>query len=378
MAIVFFANGFGFASWASRVPAVRQALSLTDGQLGTALLALGAGALIAFPLAGGAIGRLGARTLTFALGIAYCIVLPQPAFMTSLFALSASLLLFGALNGAMDVSMNALAVKVEEHLGRPIMSGLHGMWSAGGVCGAALGGAMAHWNITPAVHLAVVAVVLSLALFTARRWLPSTPVEPVEPGPRFARPQADTLGLGAIVMCAFLIEGAMADWSAVYLHDGLGTTAAVAALGYAAFSLSMMGMRLAGDSLFARWRASSLLRLFNASAAVAMAVALWTQSTPLTLGAFVLTGVGVAAVAPLVFGAAAKRSRRGPGFGIAAMATLGYGGFLLGPPLIGWLAQMTSLRIALLVLSALAAAIATLTHHLDEPNTVGTLAPTAS
>jgi MFS family permease len=367
MAAVFFANGAGFASWVSRIPAVRDALSLSEGQLGMALLAMGAGALVSFQLAGRGIGQLGARGLTLATGFIYCFLLPHPVLVGSLLPLALTLFLLGAANGAMDVAMNALAVEVEARRGKPIMSGLHGLWSAGGLCGAALGGTMAHHDIAPGLHIGVVAAVLAGVLLVAMRWLQSTPPKPAEAAPHFALPEPGMGGLGAIVFCAFLIEGGMADWSAVYVKDGLGLSAALGAFGYAAFACAMMGLRLAGDRLMAVWRASTLLRAGNAAAALLFATALITQSAGLTLAAFVAVGLGVATVAPLVFGTAARRARRGPGQGIAAMATLGYGGFLLGPPLIGWLAQLTSLRFALLVLAGLAATIALLAQHLDEP-----------
>jgi MFS family permease len=369
VAVVFFANGAGFASWVSRIPAVRQALSLSDGQLGSALFALGAGALVAFPLAGRGCAVLGARTLTLAASFAYCFVLPHPALVGLLPSLALSLFVLGAASGAMDVAMNALAAEVEMRRGRPIMSSLHGMWSAGGLAGAMAGGLMARWQVSPALHLGGVALLLALAVFAARRGLPPSEVPEPSPSsaPRFARPDAAMAGLGGIVFCSFLIEGAMADWSGVFLHDTLGTTAAVAALGYAAFSLTMMGVRFAGDALVARLGPVKPLRLANALAALALAFALWTGHAAAALVAFALVGLGVATVAPLVFGAAARRARRGPGHGIAAMATVGYGGFLLGPPAIGWLAEATSLRVALMLLAALAAVIALLTHHLREP-----------
>ncbi|WP_374562981.1 MFS transporter [Ideonella sp.] len=366
-AAVFFVNGFGFASWVSRIPAVRDALLLSEGQLGMALLAMGLGALCSFQLAGRGLGYLSARTLTLATGFLYCYALPQPVMVGSLPVLALTLFLLGAGSGAMDVAMNALAVEVEARQGKPIMSGLHGLWSAGGLCGASLGGLMAQHGVTPQNHIIAVACALAVVLLLARPWLPDLAAKPAETGPRFALPEPAMLGLGAIVSCAFLIEGAMADWSAVYLKDTLGTTAAKAALGYAAFSFAMMGLRLAGDKLVARWRAASMLRLGNAAAAVVLALAIGTQHPGLTMLAFVLVGLGVAVVAPLVFGAAARRSRHSPGHGIAAMATLGYGGFLLGPPVIGWLAHLTSLRIALLLVALLAAAIALLSRHLDEP-----------
>lgn len=368
VAAVFFANGAGFASWVSRIPAVRQALALDDAQLGMALFALGAGALAAFPLAGRGCAVLGARQLTLAASLLYCFALPLPTLVGLLPSLALTLFVLGAASGAMDVSMNALAAETEARLGRPIMSSLHGMWSAGGLAGAAFGGLMARLAVPPAWHLAGVALALALTVLAARRWLLAGEArEPAEASPRFARPDAAMAGLGGIVFCSFLIEGAMADWGAVFLHESLGTTAAVAALGYATFSLTMMGMRFAGDALVARLGPVAPLRAANALAAVALALALASGSTAVALVAFGLSGLAVATVAPLVFGAAARRARRGPGHGIAAMATLGYGGFLLGPPVIGWIAQASSLRAALALLPLLALAIALLTHHLREP-----------
>lgn len=380
IAVIFFVNGAGFASWVSRIPAVRQALELSDGQLGTALFAIGAGALVAFPLAGRGCAVVGARALTMATTFIFCFALPHPALMGVLSSFAVTLFLLGAASGAMDVAMNALAVEVEARVGKPIMSSLHGMWSAGGLVGAGVGALMARLDVSPAAHLAGTAVALALAAAAVMRWLPRSEPRPQPKGePRFARPEAAMAGLGGIVFCAFLIEGAMADWSAVFLHDSLGTTAAVAAVGYAVFSLTMMSMRFAGDALVARWGPVSLLRITNALAALALGLALWSAHAGITMVAFALIGLGVATVAPLVFGTAARRASRRPGHsagqGIAAMATVGYGGFLLGPPFIGWLAEATSLRTALVLLAVLAGVIATLTHHLREPGDGGAASP---
>jgi MFS family permease len=367
-AAIFFLNGFGFATWVSRIPAVRQALNLTEGALGTALLAIAVGALVAFPLAGRGSVIRGARAVTIATGLAYCVVLPGPTFAGGFLMLALLLFLFGAANGAMDVAMNALAVEVETFVGKPIMSSFHGMWSIGGLTGAGVGALFAKQDISPQLHLLIVASVLTVALLVARHWLPpSQPHASPESVAHFALPERAMLGLSGIIFCAFLIEGAMADWSAVLLHDSLKTTAASAALGYAAFSLAMTSMRFAGDRLVIQWGAVRLLRCTNVVGALAFAAALWVQHVGLTMLAFALIGFGMATVAPLVFGAAARRARHGAGHGIAAMATAGYGGFLVGPPLVGWLAQASSLRVALGVLAILALAITALAHHLREP-----------
>jgi len=379
VSVVFFCNGAAFASWVSRIPSVRDALQLSDGELGTALFAVGAGALFSFPLAGRGIRIQGARQLTLASAALFFFALPQPLFVSVYASLLLTLFIFGAANGAMDVSMNALAVEAETAYGKPIMSSFHGLWSVGGLSGAMLGSLAAKTGMAAGTHLLLAALALGAAVLAVARWLPRRAgIETSDPaaailtsdqrGPR--RADRALVGLGCIVFCSFLIEGAMADWSAVFLRDALGASAAQAALGYAAFSLTMTAMRLAGDPLVARWGAVAMLRSFNLLSAAALLLALLAGHRGGTLLAFGLVGLGVATVAPTVFGAAARRDGQQPGRGIALMAGFGYAGFLLGPPLIGWLAQAASLRLALGVLVLLSLAIVALLPLLRAPPAV--------
>ena len=361
---VFFFNGMGFASWVTRIPAVRHALGLNEGELGGALFALAAGALLSFPLAGRACARFGARQATLVTAVLYCLMLPLPVFATSLPLLVLALGLLGMANGSMDVTMNAHAVEVESYCGKPIMSSLHGMWSVGGVVGASAGGLLVGQGISQQAHLTLVGALLLAGVLISRRYLPPSTVHDEVAGPKFALPSAAMLGLGCVIFCAFLIEGALADWSAVYFQDSLHTTPATATVGYAAFAFAMTVMRFLGDRTAAAWGAEPLLRWGNGAAAIALAVALWAQNVGLTAAAFVITGVGIATVAPLVFGAAARRSTSSAGQGIAAMAAMGYSGFLFGPAFIGFVAQATSLRIALGLLAAMAAVICGMAYHL--------------
>jgi Na+/melibiose symporter-like transporter len=259
-------------------------------------------------------------------------------------------------------------VEVQARIGRPIMSSLHGLWSAGGVAGAAVGSAAAHAGIAPAMHLGAVAAVLAIALAVVAPWLqaaqaPSAPRAAKRPRARFGADRV-LLGLGGVCFCSFLVEGAMADWSAVYLRDTLHTSESHAALGYAVFAGAMTGMRLCGDRLLARIGAARLLRGLDALGAVALGAALALGRVDLTLAAFALVGLGLATVVPCAFSAAARHAQHAhdaaPGGAIALMAGFGYTGFLVGPPLIGALAQASSLRLAMLLLVALVAAIAVL------------------
>ncbi|MED5622380.1 MFS transporter [Ideonella sp. BN130291] len=367
IAALFFANGAAFATWVSNIPDVRDALSLDEAQLGSALFAMALGALLAFPLAGRGCRVLGAREVTMGSALALAFLLPHPAWVGLPSSLALSLFALGAANGAMDVAMNALAADLQARAGRPIMSRLHGMWSAGGLAGAGLGALAHRLDMPPAWHLLAASGFVAATVWLARRFLPRLVVDAAPPAPRAPvhAPRA-MAGLAVIVFCAFLIEGAAADWSAVFLHHTLGQSTSVAALGYAAFSLTMTAMRLAGDAVVARLGPSRPLRACNALAAVALAAALLTGQVPLVFLALALVGLAVAIVAPLVFAAAAQRSPHSAGEGIALMAGAGYGGFLLGPPCIGWLAHAIGLQAALGLLVLLLTLIALLSHQLRQ------------
>ena len=370
VATLFFINGAACASWVARIPALRTNLGLGDGALGAVLFALSAGVLLSFPLAGRGARLVGARPLALLAALSTLVLLPLPFVVGIVPSLALVLFEIGMANGITDIAMNVLAVDVQARIGRPIMSSLHGLWSAGGVAGAAIGSAAAHAGIAPSLHLAAVAVALALALALVSPWLdavraPAGAPPAVASGwPGSRRLDRVLLGLGVVCFCSFLVEGAMADWSAVYLRDTLSTSEARAALGYAVFAGAMTCMRLAGDRLLARCGAARLLRRLGALGAAALAVALALGRADATLLAFALVGLGLATVVPCVFSAAARHAQQAhsgtPGGAIALMAGFGYTGFLIGPPLIGALAQASSLRLALALLVALVGAIAVL------------------
>src|SRR5918998_663655 len=221
---IFFLSGFGFGNWAVRIPAVQERLGLGEGLLGLALLGMAVGSLVSMPLAGGLISRLGSRRVVGATALAYSLMLPLLAVAPNLALLVASLALVGAATGSLDVSMNAQAVAVEKGLGHPIMSSFHAAFSLGGLAGAAAGGTVAAAGIGVAPHLTAVAGFSLVAFVFAYRLMLPAGVDRGEGGePAFARPTRALAGLGIISFCVLLGEGAMADWSAVYLSGTLGT-----------------------------------------------------------------------------------------------------------------------------------------------------------
>ena len=371
ISLVFLVNGAVLATWVSRIPVIKGALALSDGQLGLALLGMAIGALIAFPITGFLTSRFGSRNVTLVTGVLYCMILPLLTLAVSLPMLALTLLAFGAFNGSMDVAMNAHGVEVEERAGRRILSSLHGMWSLGGLIGAGLGVLAAHQGLSPGTHLTVMGALLAVILvLVAPRLLASRPTRR-SGDPVFSLPTPALLGFGLIAVCAFLSEGAMADWSAVYLRDTLQTSAAFAAVGYAAFSLTMTAGRFTGDALVTRLGPVRTVRYGGLLAGLGLGTALLLGSPVFTLVGFACVGLGLAAIAPLVFSAAARTPGVSSGTAIAAVATMGYAGFLAGPPLIGVIAEGVTMRVALSSVAVLGLVIALLSSNVRRASLPG-------
>lgn len=385
--LVFFVNGAAFASWVSRIPALRAGMALGDGVLGSVLFAMSCGVLLSFPLAGKGAQLLGARQLALLSGVVLLLMLPMPFLTGMVPSLMLVMLEMGAALGTMQVAMNVLAVDVQARVPRPIMSSLHGAWSAGGLVGAGIGSLAARFETPPLLHLIAMAVALGGVLLLALALLVRTglPVRTsplpaaMRPSMSFTRrgPRVDRvlLGLGVICFCAFLTEGALADWSAVWLHDEAHASQSLAALGYAVFAGAMTTMRMLGDRLLERVGSARLLRLLTALGAVALAGALLLARVDTAMIALVLLGLGMATVVPTAFAAAGRRADALAGGAaadasaaraVALLSGFGYSGLLVGPPLIGWLAQATGLTGALGLLVLLVIAIVALVPLLDE------------
>ena len=358
VAAIFFVNGVVMASWVPHIPAVKAQHALSDGTLGAVLLCMALGAVLALLPAGWLTACVGShRSTTFA-ALGLSLALPLPVVSPSISLLSLSLMLLGACNGMLDVSMNAQAVAIEARYGRPIMSSFHGFFGLGGFAGAALAGASMWLGIDGARHVVAIALLCVLVVAHVRRWLLPSPFGRQKPGLVFTKPSRALLGLGALAFCALLAEGAMADWSAVYLRDALGTSPALAAAGLAAFSLAMAGGRFAGDRLVACLGSPGLLRVSGAVAAGGLGAALLIGRPSGAVVGFGLVGLGISNAIPLLFGAAGSVTGVPPSIALAAVASTGYLGFLVGPPLIGLAAEAAGLPAGLGIVSVLCALIA--------------------
>jgi MFS family permease len=366
VATFFFVNGMVLASWVPHIPALKSRHGIGDGALGAVLLCMAIGAVVALPMAGWLVERWGSRRTTTLAGLGLCVALPGPVLSPTLPLACLALLALGACNGMLDVSMNAQAVAVEARYGRAIMSSFHALFSLAGLAGAGLAGTMMRLGSTDEVHVVTVAAVTTATLAIASRGLLPTR-ERVARGPVFARPSGVLLGLGALAFCGLLAEGAMGDWSAVYLRDVLATPADVAAAGFAAFSFAMAAGRFGGDVLARRWGPVRLLRASGLLAAAGLASALLATTPVDAIVGFGVVGLGVANVIPVLFSGAGRVPGVPAGTAIAAVATTGYLGFLAGPPTIGVVAQMTSLPLGLGVVCAACVPIAALAFLVGDP-----------
>ncbi|MEV0207322.1 MFS transporter [Streptomyces sp. NPDC050788] len=358
VAAVFAVHGAVTGSFATRVPWVQDHASLSAGQLGFALAFTAFGASCSMPLAGRISHRFGSRTALRGLIALWTLALILPSIAPNLYTLCLAMFVYGASAGMADVAMNALGVEVERLLDKSIMSGLHGMWSAGALIGSAAGTLAAHLGADARIHFALAAATLTLLGVLACRWvLDLQPAEDEEPPPRFALPPRSALLIGAVGFCAVFAEGASLDWSAVYLRDRLETSAGLAAACTTGFMLTMAVARLVGDAVVNRFGAVRTVRAGGALAVAGGLLIVFAGHPAVAMSGFALMGLGIAVVVPLCF-AAAGHSGPNPSQAIAGVATITYTSGLIAPSLIGGVAQATNLMVSFILVTALSCGLA--------------------
>ncbi|WP_405148352.1 MFS transporter [Sphaerisporangium sp. NBC_01403] len=382
--VMFLIPGVSVGVWTARIPALKERLALGDGQLSLALLAIAAGALAGMQFVGRLVDRYGSARVMIPLAVAQGAVLLLPAAMPDLLTLAASLALFGAAHGSLDVAMNAGAVEVERAWGRPLMSSFHAVFSIGGFAGAALGGVLAHAGVGAWPTLAATGVVLAAAALLTARWahlIPPAPSErPTAPEPGEGRRPASrvkvqgALFLGVLGFCCMVGEGASADWGSVYLRENLGSSAGFAAAAYAAFSIMMTAGRLVGDRLSARFGPVALVRCCGLLAGAGLSAALLIGHPLAGVIGFGCFGAGLSCIVPQVFSAAGSRDPARAGQALARVASLSYLGFLTGPVLIGAASEVLDLPRALAVPALLAIFVALAAPAVRKPAPAAALA----
>lgn len=366
----FFGNGFGIGIWAAQLPRFKAALGLSDGQLSLGLLAFSIGAVALMPIVGWLITIIGSRLATLVSAFAFALTLLLIGLAPSLGLFIAASLLAGGCNGTMDISMNTNATVVERAWGKAIMSSFHAFFSLGGLAGAALSGLLIALELSIFSTILVASLGMLALFLVAAFGMMEEKERAIEGGHGFALPRGPVVVVAVLAMFCFIVEGAMVDWTAIYLQTVAGVDLEAAVMGFGAFSLTMTACRFMGDSVVRRLGRMRTVQLGGALAASGLLlVILLPQLVPATIG-FALVGLGLANIVPVLFSTAGQMKGIAPSMGVAMVATLGYGGYLMGPPVIGFGGDIFGLRAMLAVLIVFSITIIILSQRALHSSTV--------
>lgn len=344
--VIFLLCGISVSCWAPLVPLAKQRTGLNEAGLGLILLSMGAGAIVSMPFIGQVIQKTGSRMIILLSCLVTAIILPVLTIVDTPVTLAAALFIFGASVGGLDVSMNAQAVVVQDQIRKPVMSSFHGMFSLGGLAGAMILGLLMVFGLTPTIAASAISVVLTIMALTQFKLFLDHPEKEETVSFSFRLPKAPVLLIGFFCFILFLTEGAMLDWSALFLRDNRGFSLSMAGAGYSIFSVAMAIMRFTGDKLVHKYGPEKIVFLGALVAVTGLLLAVLLPWQITSMAGFLLVGIGAANIVPIMFTAAGKADKS-PELAVAAVTTMGYTGQLAGPALIGFAAQLSTLPIAL-------------------------------
>lgn len=348
---MFFMAGLCFASWASRIATIQQNLNLSDAALGGVLFALPVGLMCSLPFSGWAITKIGSRKLLIAALIVYAIALVTLGLAQNTFQLIICLMVFGFSSNSVNIAVNTQAVAAEELYQKPILASFHGIWSLAGFTGAGIGTYMIGSHIIPLHHFSIMLVIVLIAAIISANYLKDDKV--ASTGPVFVMPDNSLIKLGVIAFCSMICEGAMFDWSVIYFKKVVLAQGAWMGAGYTAFMLTMATGRFIADWFSHRFGLKRTLQLSGLLTATGLLTAVIFPYLYTALLGFLLVGFGVSSVVPLVYSAAGKSKTMSPGVALAAVSTIGFAGFLIGPPIIGFVAGIATLRASFTLIAAM-------------------------
>lgn len=345
ISLFYFGQGIVFASWASRIPDLKSLLNLSDAALGSVLLALPIGQLVTMPISGRLTTRYGSRRVLTLAAPVYALALTILALATAGWQLAIFLFLLGVSGNLCNISLNTQGVAGETYYGKPIMTSFHGAWSIGGFTGALIGLVMINLHLAPLTHFWMIAGVVWIHIFINYRYLIAKQ-KPTEKAKTklFTKPQGVLVQLGIIGFCSMATEGAMFDWSGVYFKDIVKAPHSLVILGYASFMIMMASGRFLGDKVIARFGRKRSLQVSGIIISSGMFISvLFPFIVPATIG-FMMVGIGVSGIVPMVYSIAGSNTKVAPGIALAMVSGVSYFGFLMGPPLIGYISALSSLQ----------------------------------
>ena len=352
--IIFFLNGFVHANYFSRLPRIQEQFSIDNGVVGLVLLASSIGALIAMPFTGWLIIRNGSRRVTIFGIFFYCSLIPFIPWMPNLWTLMVLFFALGVSSGMSDVAMNAQAVMVEKQMQKPIMTSFHALFSIGMALGAFAGAFFTKTGTGLPIHFTVISIISLITVCIARYYLVhDKPQIKTTEEPAFRLPNAAMVSIGVIAFCSMLGEGAMADWSTNYMENVAMANHALAPIGLSAFALAMTIGRIFGDGARLKFGDRSLMVACGLIATLGLSVAIISSQPFIVIAGLFIVGIGLSAIVPIAYSIAGHTKDLPSGVGLAMVTTVGYSGFLFGPPIIGFIAQWENLRVALSLVAAL-------------------------
>lgn len=358
---LFFLAGLSFASWASRIPDIQMKFSLSEAQLGTLLLGLPIGSLTALPLAGWAVHKFGSRKVIILGGLGYMIFLPLIGFSNSLWMLIPVIVTYGMIGNLMNISLNTQALALEDSYGRSILASFHGLWSLAGFTGAGIGAAMIYLDILPKFHYLFIAIIVLMVILLSQRFLVNEERTEGGNGLVLRKPDDLLLRIGLIAFLGMLCEGCMFDWSGVYFKKVVEISPELVALGYVTFMGAMASARFISDRLNNRFGRIVILRISGILIFLGLILAVsFPTPTSATFG-FLLVGLGVASIIPISYSVAGRSKLYSPGVSLAMVSTISFFGFLIGPPLIGYIAEILNLKVSFTLIAISGLGIAALT-----------------
>jgi len=367
VSVFFFCQGLTFANWASRIPDIKSSLHLSEAGLGSILLALPLGQLVTMPFSGRLVTRFGSKYVLRVAVVGYVLSLTNIGLVEKPWQLALALCAFGIFGNLCNISVNTQAVHAEALYNKPIMASFHGIWSTAGFTGALIGSLMMKLDIKPYYHFWIIALFAITMMLIFNKYLLLTPTSrSASSFTKFKMPHGSLMLLGVIAFCCMSAEGCMFDWSGVYFKEVVKAEGSLVSLGYASFMIMMATGRFTGDRLALKFGRKKMVQLSGVLIFIGMMIAVIFPTIVMATIGFLIIGFGVSSIIPLMFSAAGKIKEVASGIAIATVSGIGFFGFLIGPPLIGYIAQLAGLQYSFAVIAVLGLGITLLINRIKE------------